>query len=175
MKSKIIGKRQILTISLITAFSLAVFVNWYYTKTPENISEPKTTEQVNLGDAQYVSSDNVKENYYNSAIINRTKAHDSAKEHLKEIIADKNNDKETIVMAREKLTQLSDHIKTEADIENLIKAQVGIICLVTCDSDSIEIILPKGAVTEETLLKINNIVITKTDYNQDCITIVEVK
>ena len=31
MKSKIIGKKQLLIFTLVSAFSLAVFVNWYYT------------------------------------------------------------------------------------------------------------------------------------------------
>ena len=64
MKSRIIGRKQLLTFSLVFALGLAVFVNWYYTKPQENVTEPEVTKEANLGDAQYVNSSNIDSDTY---------------------------------------------------------------------------------------------------------------
>ena len=119
MKSRIIGRKQLLTFSLVFALGLAVFVNWYYTKPQENTTKPEVTNEANLGDAQYVNSDSVEsENYFETAKINRKRAHDSAKEYLSSIIADTAVDEDTKISAREKLTKISEQIKIENDRES---------------------------------------------------------
>lgn len=175
MKSRIIGRKQLLTFSLIFALSAAMFVNWYYTKPQNAEKEPEVTNQANLGDAQYVNSDSVSENFYVSAKINRNKAHDSAKEYLSSIIADEKIDEETKVSAREKLIKISEQIKVESDIENLIAAQIKEDCIVTYDLDSIEVIIPKNAINDEVALKIKSIILSKTKLTSDKITIIESK
>lgn len=175
MKSRIIGRKQLLTFSLIFALSAAMFVNWYYTKPQNAEKEPEVTNQANLGDAQYVNSDSVSENFYVSAKLNRNKAHDSAKEYLSSIIADEKIDEETKVSAREKLIKISEQIKVESDIENLIAAQIKGDCIVTYDLDSIEVIIPKSAINNEVALKIKSIILSKTKLTSDKITIIESK
>ena len=59
MKSKIIGKKQLLSFALLIALGLSVYVNWYYTNNYNNLTEPETTEYHNLGEAQLVNSGNV--------------------------------------------------------------------------------------------------------------------
>lgn len=176
MKSRIIGRKQLLTFSLVLALGLAVFVNWYYTKPQSNTTEPEVTNQANLGDAQYVNSDSVQlTDFFETAELNRTKAHDSAKDYLSGIIADTNTDEETKASAREKLTKISEQIKTESDIENLIMAQTNNKCLVTYDTESIEVILPNGTVDENVVVKIKDVILSKTKLSADKITIIETK
>ena len=163
MKSRIIGRKQLLTLSLVFAFGLAVFVNWYYTKPQENTSEPEVTNQANLGDAQYVNSDSVEiEDYFNTAELNRTKARDSAKDYLSGIIEDANSDNDTKASAREKLTKISEYIKIESDIENLISAQTNSKCLVTYDGENIEVVLPEDVINDGIVVKIKDVIISKT-------------
>lgn len=176
MKSRIIGRKQLLTFSLVFALGLAVFVNWYYTKPQGNTTKPEVTNEVNLGDAQYVNSDSVEsENYFETAEINRKRAHDSAKEYLSSIIADTAVDEDTKISAREKLTKISEQIKIENDIENLITAQTDSNCLVTFSDDSIEVILPKSVLDDKSVIKIKDIIISKTKLTADKITIIETK
>ncbi len=177
MKSKIILRKHLLTLTLIVALGLAVFVNWYYTKQDENVTEPQVTDEVNLGDAQYVNSDTVKseDDYFTDVEINRTKAHDSAAEYLEEIIADSSSDEDTKAVAREKLIKISEQIKLEADMETLITAQTDTKCIVTFDGETVEVILPKGTVKEEILIKIKDIVISKTALKAENITVIELK
>ncbi len=177
MKSKIILRKHLLTLTLVVALGLAVFVNWYYTKQDNNISEPQVTDEVNIGDAQYVNSDEVKteNDFFTDAEINRTKAHDGATEYLEGIISEHTSDEDTKALAREKLIEISEQIKLEADMETLISAQINTSCIVTYDGETVEVILPKGAVKDENLIKIKDIVISKTSLGVENITIIELK
>ncbi len=177
MKSKIILRKHLLTLTLVVALGLAVFVNWYYTNQDKNVTEPQVTDEVNIGDAQYVNSDSVKSenNFFTDAEINRTKAHDNAKEYLEEIINDTSNDEDTKALAREKLVRISEQIKLETDMETLISAQANTECIVTYNGETVEVILPKGTVKDEILIKIKDIVISKTSLGSENITVVELK
>ena len=176
MKSRVIVRKQLLTFSLVIALGLAVFVNWYYNKPQGSTTEPEVTDEANLGDAQYVNSNSIEtENYFESAEINRKKAHDTAKDYLSAIVSDTTVDEDTKASAREKLTKISNQIKIENDIENLISAQTGSKCLVTYDDNSIEVILPKGIVSDAIAIKIKDIIISKTKLTADKITIIELK
>lgn len=177
MKSRIISKKQLLTFSLIFALGIAVFVNWYYTNKSNSSIETETTEKYNLGEAQYVNSSSVETDsniYFKEAIIKRTKAHDKARSDLNDIINSSNYDNATKQLAKEKLIELSQQIKTETDIENLISAQLGTDCLVTYNSDSIEIVLPSETLDNTQTIKIKNIVISKTKLSAEQISIIEI-
>lgn len=178
MKSKIIGKKQLLSLSLVIAFGLSVYVNWYYTNNYNDISEPETSEYVNLGEAQLVNSNKMSENkeeYFTQAKLNREKAHDEAIKNLEEIISNKNFDEETVSHARNKLVNISNDIKLETDIENIIKAQLSEDCLVTYNEDSIEVIMPKKTVNDESVVKVKDIILSKTDLTSEKIVIIELK
>ncbi len=176
MKSKIISRKHILVFTLTFSLALAVFVNWYYTK-PNSLQnqEPEVTDNISLGDAQLVNGTSVSENYFENARLNRTKAHDSAKESLQTIINNTSTDEDTKASSREKLTSISDFIKLEADCENLITAQISKECLVTLDYDSAEVIVPKGTIDEKMLIKIKDIILTKSNVKAENITIIELK
>lgn len=178
MKSKIIGKKQLLSLSLVIALGLSVYVNWYYTNNYNDISEPETSEYVNLGEAQLVNSNKMSENkeeYFTQAKLNREKAHDEAIKNLEEIISNKNFDEETVSLARNKIVNISNDIKLETDIENIIKAQLSEDCLVTYNEDSIEVIMPKKTVNDESVIKVKDIILSKTDLTSEKIVIIELK
>ncbi len=178
MKSKIIGKKQLLSISLIIALGLSVYVNWYYTNNNNDISQPETSEYHNLGEAQLVNSNNMTENktdYFAQAKINREKAHDESIQNLENIILNKENDDDTINLAKNELVNFSRIIKLETDVENIIKAQLSEECLVTYNDNSIEVIMPKGTVNESNVIKIKDIVLSKTDMSSEKIVIIELK
>lgn len=178
MKSRIIGKKQLLTITLVFAFGLAVFVNWYYTNQYNEQTKPEATENINLGEAQLVNSNNTIETtdkFFSESKVNREKAHDKSIKHLEDIISNSDYDNETIDLARKELIAISEQIKTETDIENLIKAQLNNECLVTYDVKSIEVIMPKNTVTDESVVKIQDIILSKTSLSSEEIVIIELK
>lgn len=178
MKSKILNKRQIAAGTAAVALCAAVFLNWYYTKQDVNIeNKPEVTTEASLGDAKYVNGSNVtnEDDYFSTAEINRSKAHDTAKEYLESIISDDSAPEEEIEIAKQKLTEISNEIKTETDIQNLITAQIGSKCLVTLNDSKIEVVVPKGILTDENLISIKDTIITNSNVTPDNITVIELK
>ncbi len=178
MKSRILKKRQIAAGAAAVALCTAVFLNWYYTKHGVNQPQmPEVTSEVNLGDAQYVNGTNVttESDYFTAAEVNRSKAHDTAKEYLESIAADENIDSEEKEAAKKKLIDISNEIKTETDIQNLITAKLNCKCLVTLNDSKVEVILPKGVLTDDKLITIKDIVTANSNITSDSITVIELK
>lgn len=178
MKSRILKKRQIAAGAAAIALCTAVFLNWYYTKQGTDILQnPETSSELNLGNAQYVNGSNVtnESDYFTTAEINRSKAHDTAKEYLEKIVSDENIDAEEKDAAKKKLLDISNEIKTETDIQNLITAKLNCKCLVTLNDSKLEVILPKGVLTDEKLVTIKDIVTANSNVSSDSITVIELK
>lgn len=192
----IFKKRQVLMAALVVALGAAVFVNWYYTKQPQAtqtnspVSSSQTGTEVqeaetagNLGDAQFVSgtlpsSENAETEepeYFVQAKLDRTVAHDKAKETLQETIDSSTADAESKAAASKALEELSSNIKKETDTENLIKAKISSGCVVVIDDGKAQVIVEKGKLNDTTVLQIKEIVIQQTGFTVENITIIEAK
>lgn len=192
----IFKKRQVLMAALVVALGAAVFVNWYYTKQPQTVqtnSPVSSTQQDtenqeaatagNLGDAQFVSgtlpsSENKttdEPEYFVQAKLDRTVAHDKAKETLQQTIDSSTADAESKKAASEALEKLSANIKKETDTENLIKAKISSGCIVVIDNGKAQVIVEKGKLNDTVVLQIKEIVIQQTGFTVENITIIEAK
>lgn len=192
----IFNKRQVLMAALVVALGAAVFVNWYYTKQPQTVqtnspvsSTQQNTENQeaatagNLGDAQFVSgtlpsSENKttdEPEYFVQAKLDRTVAHDKAKETLQQTIDSSTADAESKKAASEALEKLSANIKKETDTENLIKAKISSGCVVVIDNGKAQVIVEKGKLNDTVVLQIKEIVIQQTGFTVENITIIEAK
>lgn len=173
--SKIIGKKQIVFFGLIVALAAAVYVNWYYTKPVSEIDRGapvETTSAENLGAAQYVNASNG--DYFETAELKRTQAHADAQSALTQVIENKEADEKDKQSAREALRKLSENIKSEAEIENLITAKTGGKALVAL-GDTAEVVLAKGTLNDQSAIQIKEIIVNKTEISAEKITLVEVK
>lgn len=173
--SKVFAKKQVLFFGLIVALAAAVYVNWYYTKPISQIDngpQTETTQPQNLGEAQYVNAEN--RSYFDAATLKRTQAHADAQAALQSVIDSADADENSKQEAREKLKELSENIKLEADIESLITAKSGGNCLVTL-GDTAEVILEKGTLNDQIAIQIKEIIVNKTEISAEKITLVEVK
>ncbi len=173
--SKVFAKKQVLFFGLIVALAAAVYVNWYYTKPISKIDngpQTETTEPQNLGEAQYVNAEN--RSYFDAATLKRTQAHADAQAALQSVLDSADADENSKQEAREKLKELSENIKLEADIESLITAKSGGNCLVTL-GDTAEVILEKGTLNDQLAIQIKEIIVNKTEISAEKITLVEVK
>lgn len=99
----VVRKRQIIAAALVLALGSAVFINWYYNRpsvksanTRPSVEEVENTGG-NLGDAKLVNSSGVSESaaasgksgdYFASAKLRRSSAHDEAAEILNKVIKD---------------------------------------------------------------------------------------
>lgn len=191
----IFKKRQVLMAALVVALGAAVFVNWYYTKQPPAVStnSPVSSSQQetenqeaatagNLGDAQFVSgtlpsseSAGKESEYFVKAKLDRTVAHDKAKETLQATINSSAADAESKKSASQALKELSDNIKKETDTENLIKAKISSSCIVVIDNGKAQVIVEKGKLNDTAVLQIKEIVIQQTGFTVENITIIEAK
>lgn len=173
--SKVFAKKQVLFFGLIVALAAAVYVNWYYTKPISQIDnglQTETTQPQNLGEAQYVNAEN--RSYFDAETLKRTQAHADAQAALQSVIDSADADENSKQEAREKLKELSENIKLEADIESLITAKSGGNCLVTL-GDTAEVILEKGTLNDQLAIQIKEIIVNKTEISAEKITLVEVK
>lgn len=176
----VVKKKQLVTATLALALGAAIFVNWYYSK-PENksvLDSMKTTqaqETENLGDAQYVSATTAKSEDETLAgfRLKRNTAHDEAKETLNGVIKDSKSSSEAVRESTAALNSLSEDIKAEADLENLITAKINRDCVVIIDREVCEVIVPKGTLSESVTLQIKDLVVKQTQISSKNITIIE--
>lgn len=178
--SMVIKKKQIVTVTLVLALGTAVLVNWYYSRpqvksTLDGVTTTQAQESSNLGDAQYVSATTLKASAETMADfkVKRDAAHDEAKETLNSVIKDTKSSSDAVSKATETLSELSDSIKKEADLENLITAKISNECLVIIDGDVCQVIVPKNTLTDNVTLQIKELVINQTKISSKNITIIE--
>ena len=175
----ILKKRQLVTSALVLALGAAVFVNWYYTKPHADVvtaqsGESATQAAENLGDAQYVISDrSEKSDPFAAARLKREKAYSEAKETLQQTITDSAASQAAVAQASDALAQLTKRTTTEADLETLIEAKTGLENLVILGEDSAEVLLPEQAQESALMLQISVLVVQKTGFSADRITIIE--
>ena len=183
----VVRKRQIIAAALVLALGSAVFINWYYNRpSVKNANTRPSVEEVentggNLGDAKLVNSSGVSESaasgksgdYFASAKLRRSSAHDEAVEILNKVIKDSSSDSAAVKEAADALKALSNAVKLEGDIESLIKAKTGSECVVIINNGTVEVIVAKGTLNDTVILQIKEIVLKQTGFSAENITIVE--
>lgn len=180
----IVKKRQLVLATLIVALGVAVFINWYYSK-PEvkQSSVASETTQVSktlgedtsqIGEAQLVNSDSVNE-YFTTARVNRTKAHEDALEALNEIIKDSASSSEAVMSAEKALEEISKTIKLENDLESLISAKTGSECVVVINDGKVQVIVNKNTLNDTVSTQIIDIIASQANIFSENVTLIEAK
>lgn len=177
--------------TLVVALGAAVFVNWYFTNSSENIAgvNDTTNEYVqNLGEAKYVNSDKAdtgkKEDnatataskntdYFSTVKLKRTKAHDDALEKMKALLREAPESNESAEKIANSIDSLSKTIKLEADIEALISAKLKCECVVMLNNDNAEVVVTKGNLNDASILQIMDAVLNNTEVKAENIKISE--
>lgn len=177
----VLKKRQIVTGALLLALGSAVFINWHYSK--PQVKDTSAQTNVNLGDAQFVnatasssgnkSQSSKGEDYFASTRMKRKAAHDEAAEMLNKVISDKNADDKSKKQAADNLSALSNAVKLEADTEALIKSKIKGECAVLINNAEVQVVVEKGVLNDNVILKIQEIVIEQTGISSQNITIIE--
>ncbi len=176
----LIRKRQIILGTLVVALGAAVAVNWHYTK-PQVAAQGETTtvQQVqsadNLGDALYVNTTPTEASWFADAKLERSVAHDEAKEVFAQVIESPEASVDAIQNASDSLGELSAAIKLEADLETLISAKTGSESIVTVGEQGVKVIVEKGVLNDVTVLQIKEIILANSSFTAENITIIEAK
>ena len=178
MSSIIFGRKQIIIAALIVALGVAIYLN--YTFAGKGLQASKTSSDV-LGETQYVITQNVSgasgtstSDYFASAQLTRKQAQDKAIAAIKEIAENASATKEAQAAAATSLAELAKTIKSEADIENAIKAKGFKNVVASIGDKSVTIIVqPKSGtqLSSAEIAQISDIVIKATDVTSDQINI----
>ena len=172
-----IRKKQVALAAMVMALGAAIFINWYYTEpqvqtTGEEVSTSVSQESQNLGDAQYVAA-TANDDEFATFRLERETAHDEAEETLNGIIKDSSSSEAAVAEASKALTELSDAIKRESDLETLIKAKTGSACVVIIDSGEVKVVVEKGVLTDAITMQIKDLILNQGDFSPENITIFE--
>ncbi len=158
-------RRRLVTATLVVALGAAVFVNWYYTRSSDNLSAPEDNESEyvqNLGEAKYVNAQAVTKGAAEDAFaeikLNREKARDEALEELKSALKNAKSGTKTAEKVSESVEKYSASIKEEGDIEALISAKLSISSVAVINGKKANIIVEKGKLNDESVLVITDIV-----------------
>lgn len=183
----LLKRRQLIMATLVIALGAAVFVNWYFTRTSDNVktNESESENYVqNLGEARYVNASKnsqpsetaaPNDDSFAEIKLNRTKAHDEALDVLKSSLDSAAVDSSAAESVAKSVDELSAAIKCEADTEALISSKIGASCVVVINNNKIQVIVEKGKLNEENALIISDIVAKSTDIPSENLTVSEAK
>ncbi len=175
----LIKRRQLILATLVVALGAAVFVNWYYTGKNPTIQTPEETTQSeyvqNLGEAKYVNAKGEEADYFTEVKMNRQKTRDEAIDKLNESLEKAKSGSEEAKAITQSINELTAQIKLESDIEALISAKLASECVVVINENSAQVVVSKGALSEDSALQIIDAVTNNTNLSADKIQMTESK
>lgn len=172
----IVKRRQLILATLVVALGAAVFVNWYYTGNNSLKKSEETTgsEYVqNLGEAKYVNAGADTTDYFTTVKLNRQKSRDEALDKLNESLKNAKTGSEEAKNITASIDKLTSQIKQENDIESLITAKISGGCVVVINDGSVQVVVKKGVLNEDSALQITDIVTANTKTDASAVKITE--
>ena len=160
---------------------VAVYLNWSYVKTPDDLVVAGQVEdelaqaadaaaEAEAGNAAATASD-----YFAQSRLSREQARDEAISILKETVESATADDGAKEAASAKISVLAENSVTEARVESLIKAKGYAEAVVLIGDDSLSVIVqpPTGGFAASDAATIKDIIVTETAFAADQIKIVE--
>lgn len=157
-KTSVRGK-QLLVGGLVLLVAISGYYRFGVNKTSGNknaSTEEKTVE--------VMSSAAEKEDYFTAAKRERDNSRSEAEEMLEKIAQDEEATADSKADAREKIKEAAENVKTEGEVESLIKSKGYEDCIVIIDDSEIRIVVSADKLDEEKAAQIKNIVTSKTDF-----------
>ena len=172
-----LGKKRWVTLALVGALGLAVYLNYYLTTDPAlsagtDISAPTEDEEEHLGDATFVGT-GVSEpqedtrSYFDKARDNRTAAREEALGILQEVLDNAQATAEDKKAATGQAAAIAENVLQESKIENLILAKGFADSVVHIDGDSCSVVVQSADLQQQESLQIMEIVVSQSDVAAD--------
>ena len=166
---------------------LAVYLNWYYTKTDEdygNATDYQADGKV-LGESVLVN--NMEQDgedglaaqtdteYFSQARLSRQQARDEAVSILTRTAESETSTEEARTAASTGIQVMADNAVVESRIENLVIAKGYVDCVAFVNDNGVNVIVSKteNGLTDTDVAKIRDIVISEASVNADAIKIME--
>lgn len=172
----IIGRKQIVLASLVCLLGIAVYINWQFTGTTEQLTTNGAgiDKTENYGDAKLVNNENSSD-FFETARLNQKKANDTATETVKSVLSNSKLSLKEKEAATAKAVEIAKQIESQGKIENLIKAKGFEDCVVYLDGDKANVVVKSKGLTAAQVAQIKDIILSQSNVNVDNITITEVK
>lgn len=182
----VFGRKQWVTLALVGALGLAVYLNYYLTTDPAlsagtDVSAPdEEGEAEHLGDATFVGtgvSDPESEptdappedtrNYFDKARDNRAAAREEALGILQEVLDNAQTTAEDKKNATGQAAAIAENVLQESKIENLILAKGFADSVVHIDGDCCSVVVQSVDLQQQESLQIMEIVVSQSDVAAD--------
>lgn len=152
----------------------AVYLNWNYVDTPEDLLAAQQTDAEAAGQTD-TASDMKESDYFASSRLTRTQARDEAVSTLKELSESDTADQSAKDEAAAQISALADDTVAEANIESLIRAKgyEDAVVMLSDGSANIVVAPPDGGLQAEDVAVIRDIVISETGMTAGQIKVVE--
>ena len=164
----------------------AVYLNWSYVQSPEELLVAGQTD-AELNGASVVQSGSTDDaqaeqvtvtsgsDYFAQSRLAREQARDEAISILQTSLQDEKADEKTKEDAAGQISQLADDSVTEARVESLIKAKGYADAVVFVSAEAVNVIIqpPEAGFAEQDAAVVRDIVMTETGAQADQIKIVE--
>lgn len=180
---KLLKKKQLMTVALVAALGVAVYLNYYLTSEPglsagTDVSAPEDSDS--LGDATFVgapvskpegdTSDTSGEpektpTYFDQARANRTAAREEALSILQEVLDNAQATAEDKAAATAKASAIAENVLKESNIESLITAKGFPDSVVYISGDSCSVVVAAKELQQQESLQILQLVVSQTEIS----------
>lgn len=176
----IIGKKQIILSALVLALSVAVYLNWQYSKADSGLALTNKLEGGSYKESSTmvdggIDVESYGEAYFAEAKLNRTKSRDDAIETLKGMLKDSELSADQRAELALEAAKMAKSIETEGKIENMIKAKGFQDCMVYYDTTKVDIVVRTEGLEDPDVASMRDIILKETSIPVENITILEVQ
>ena len=177
---KFLGKKQLMTVALVAALGVAVYLNYYLTQDPAlsaGTDTSDTRDEEHLGDATFVGAgvskpegeqgDTSREeaDYFDTARANRTAAREEALSILQEVLDNAQATAEDKAAATAKASAIAENVLKESNIESLITAKGFPDSVVYISGDSCSVVVAAKELQQQESLQILQLVVSQTEIS----------
>lgn len=165
---------------------VAVYLNWYYTKTGEDYGSATDFQADGKVLGESILVDNVKEEaktaeesnggeYFSQARLSRQQARDEAVSILTQTAESETATEEARTAASTGIKLMADNAVVESRIENLVIAKGYADCVAFVNDDGVNVIVAKteNGLADADVAKIRDIVLSEAKVTADLIKIIE--
>ena len=181
-KSTIIGKKQLLTFTMVIALGAAIWLNVRFSSNGTEFSGNSSISDAELGNTKYVANTAVVEkeeketDYFSSARKDRAKSREEQLEIIKDTLNNSRSTNEDKKKSEELISKITTRIEQENSVETLIKAKGFKDVIAVIGDDSCNVIVKKSKdLSDSETVQIIDIVNGITKINLENIKIVNVK
>lgn len=176
----IIGKKQIILSALVLALSVAVYLNWQYSKADSGLDLSNKLAGGSYKESSTMVGENSPEEnygeaYFAEAKLTRTRSRDEAVETLKGMLTDSQLSSDQKAELALEAAKMAKSIETEGKIENLIKAKGFTECMVYYDTTKVDVVVKTAGLEDADVSSMRDIILKETSVPVENISIVEVK